>query len=102
MIHRDARSNAFTFVRIASLRAAQLTKGCVARVPASHRHTLTAQLEVVAGKVAFTSATPPGNTAVITIVTPVCGSVSDRYRQNDRARRWTETPAAPGAARPTV
>jgi DNA-directed RNA polymerase subunit K/omega len=51
MIHRSAESNAFEFVRVASLRAAQLMRGCTPRVPASHRSVLTAQLEVVAGKV---------------------------------------------------
>ena len=58
MIHRLASSNAFTFVRVAALRTAQLTKGCVARVPASHRHTLTAQLEVAAGKIEFVNSKP--------------------------------------------
>jgi len=57
MIHRQQTSNAFTFVRVAALRTVQLTRGCVARVPASHRHSLTAQLEVAAGKIVFTQGT---------------------------------------------
>jgi DNA-directed RNA polymerase subunit K/omega len=51
MIHRASDTNAFEFVRVATLRAAQLMRGCQPRVPASHRSILTAQLEIVAGKV---------------------------------------------------
>ncbi len=58
MVHRRQTSNAFTFVRVAAMRTVQLTKGCVARVPPSHRHSLTAQLEVAAGKIAFTPQEP--------------------------------------------
>jgi ribosomal protein S8E len=58
MVQRQSTSNAFTFVRVAALRTEQLTKGCIARVPASHRHSITAQLEVAAGKIAFTSPEP--------------------------------------------
>ena len=41
----------FEFVRLSALRAAQLTRGCTARVPARHKRTTTAQSEVAAGKV---------------------------------------------------
>ena len=51
MIHRAPDSNAFEFVKVASLRAAQLMKGCTARVPVGHRSVLTAQREVAEGKV---------------------------------------------------
>ena len=51
MIHRSADSNGFEFVRVASLRAAQLMRGCSPRVAPSHKSILTAQMEVVAGKV---------------------------------------------------
>ena len=51
MIHRSADSNVFEFVRVAALRAAQLMRGCQPRVPPSHKPILTAQLEVIAGKV---------------------------------------------------
>lgn len=51
MVHRPATANSFEFVRVASLRAAQLMRGCTPRVPASPRAVLTAQLEVAAGKV---------------------------------------------------
>jgi hypothetical protein len=51
MIHRPRESNAFEFVRVATLRAAQLMQGCSPRVAPSHRSILTAQLEVVSGVV---------------------------------------------------
>jgi DNA-directed RNA polymerase subunit K/omega len=51
MIHRAKDSNGFELVRVAALRAAQLMRGCRPRVPPSHRPILTAQLEVLAGKV---------------------------------------------------
>ena len=41
----------FEFARLSSLRAAQLMRGCVARVPAGHKRTTTAQHEIRAGKV---------------------------------------------------
>jgi DNA-directed RNA polymerase subunit K/omega len=41
----------FTFVRLASLRAAQLIRGCTPRVEAAHKATTTAQREVMEGKV---------------------------------------------------
>jgi DNA-directed RNA polymerase subunit K/omega len=52
MVHKAAQSNAFEFVVIAALRTQQLMRGCVARVPEGHKATTTAQLELVAGKVA--------------------------------------------------
>jgi DNA-directed RNA polymerase subunit K/omega len=41
----------FEFARLSSLRAAQLMRGCVARVPEKHKRTTTAQHEVAAGKI---------------------------------------------------
>jgi DNA-directed RNA polymerase subunit K/omega len=41
----------FEFVKLASLRAAQLMKGCTPRVPAARKSTTTAQREVASGKV---------------------------------------------------
>jgi DNA-directed RNA polymerase subunit K/omega len=46
--------NAFEFVVLSALRAAQLMKGCAPRVPIGLKHITTAQLEVAAGKVAKT------------------------------------------------
>jgi DNA-directed RNA polymerase subunit K/omega len=50
-IHRSATSNAFEFVAVASLRAHQLRRGCIQRVPGDHKLTTLAQMEIVAGKV---------------------------------------------------
>jgi len=41
----------FEFARVSSLRAAQLMRGCVARVPERHKRTTTAQHEVAGGKI---------------------------------------------------
>jgi DNA-directed RNA polymerase subunit K/omega len=41
----------FEFVAVASLRAAQLMRGCVPRVTDDHTTAITAQLEVAEGKV---------------------------------------------------
>jgi hypothetical protein len=41
----------FEFVKLSSLRAAQLMRGCVARVPERHKRTMTAQHEIATGKV---------------------------------------------------
>lgn len=48
---------AFEFVVLASLRTAQLMRGCIARVPTAHKHAVTAQREVSAGKVTNTGKT---------------------------------------------
>jgi len=48
----------FEFVVVASLRAAQLTRGCTSRVTEVHSTAVTAQLEVAAGKVAPIPAAP--------------------------------------------
>lgn len=52
MVSRPVGSNAFEFVVVSALRAAQLMQGCTPRVPAAYKHSTTAQLEVAAGKVA--------------------------------------------------
>jgi DNA-directed RNA polymerase subunit K/omega len=51
VIFRSQASNPFEFVVVAALRAKQLMRGCLPRVPAASRVTTTAQLELVAGKV---------------------------------------------------
>jgi DNA-directed RNA polymerase subunit K/omega len=52
VIQRPVGSNAFEFVIVSALRAAQLMRGCIPRVEGSHKHTTTAQMEVASGKVA--------------------------------------------------
>ncbi|MPY88333.1 MAG: hypothetical protein GEU99_10440 [Luteitalea sp.] len=51
MIDRDRLPNAFEFVVLSGLRVRQLIKGCVPRVPGEHKHIVTAQREVLSGKV---------------------------------------------------
>jgi DNA-directed RNA polymerase subunit K/omega len=41
----------FEFVKVASLRSAQLMRGCTPRVPQKGKPTTTAQREVASGKV---------------------------------------------------
>jgi hypothetical protein len=52
VVTRPVGMNAFEFVVVSSLRAAQLMRGCTPRVPPGYKHIVTAQLEVAAGKVA--------------------------------------------------
>lgn len=51
MVKRPVHMNAFEFVVLSSLRAAQLMRGCTPRVTTSQKMIMTAQLEVAAGKV---------------------------------------------------
>ena len=66
MIWRPDPSNAFEFVVVSALRAAQLMRGCTPRVAVGYKHITTAQLEVAAGKVMKVSepsapgVSPPG------------------------------------------
>jgi len=60
--------SAFEFAVLASLRAAQLMRGCTPRVEGGHTTGVTAQLEVAAGKVVRavegTVQDPPGTIGV--------------------------------------
>ena len=51
MFYRSSHIGAFEFAVLASLRAKQLTRGCVPRVESSHKVAVTAQLEIMVGKV---------------------------------------------------
>jgi DNA-directed RNA polymerase subunit K/omega len=51
VIHRPTHIGAFQFVVVASLRAAQLTRGCLPKVAGPHKVTVTAQLEVSEGQI---------------------------------------------------
>ena len=52
MIHRPAAVGAFEFVVLATLRAAQLMRGCIPKVDGStHKPTVIAQIEVAALKI---------------------------------------------------
>jgi DNA-directed RNA polymerase subunit K/omega len=52
VVHRPADTNPFEFIVVASLRAAQLMRGCTPLVEPASRIITTAQLEVAAGKIA--------------------------------------------------
>ena len=51
MVRRPADMNAFEFVVVAGLRAAQLQRGCIPRVDCSPKVIVTAQQEVADRKV---------------------------------------------------
>jgi len=51
VIQRPIDFNAFEFVVLAGLRAAQLARGCTPRVAGFDKVTVTAQAEVAEGKV---------------------------------------------------
>jgi len=52
MVRPPPGLSAFEFVVLASLRAAQLTRGCTPRVAGTHKRVVIAQLEVSSGLVA--------------------------------------------------
>ena len=58
MVHRPAIGNAFEFVILSSLRAAQLMRGCSPRVPIGTKPIVTAQMEVAEGKIGQGPRTP--------------------------------------------
>ena len=51
MVQRPPAVGAFQFVVLATLRAAQLTRGCRPRVAGTHKAAVTAQIEIAEGKV---------------------------------------------------
>ena len=51
MIQRPPGIGAFQFVILATLRAAQLMRGCRPRIDGAHKATVMAQFEVAEGKV---------------------------------------------------
>ena len=67
MIQRPPGVGAFQFVVLATLRSAQLMRGCRPRVDGVHKATVTAQLEVSEGRVTqlFTPVDAVGEQAAI-------------------------------------
>jgi DNA-directed RNA polymerase subunit K/omega len=61
VIHRPSQIGAFEFAVVAALRAKQLSRGCVPRIEAHHKVAVTAQLEVIAGKIARVAEGDPEN-----------------------------------------
>jgi DNA-directed RNA polymerase subunit K/omega len=58
LMQRPFGVGAFQFVILSSLRAVQLTRGCLPRVDGVHKNTVIAQLEVSQGKVIQQPAPP--------------------------------------------
>ncbi len=63
MIHRPDTIGAFEFAVLASLRAAQLCRGCTPRVTGDHLVAVTAQMEVAGGAVGAAEAGAPAGAA---------------------------------------
>ena len=61
-MQRPPGIGAFQFVVLASLRAVQLTRGCLPRIDGAHKNTVIAQLEVSQGKVVEALPPSPGDT----------------------------------------
>ena len=59
MVRRPVEMNAYEFVIVSALRAAQLMRGCTPRIDSDHKTIMTAQLEVAAGKVGKLEPVPP-------------------------------------------
>lgn len=57
-MRRPMGMSTFEFVVVSSLRAAQLMRGCTARVDGDHKIIVTAQLEVAAGAIAAAARAP--------------------------------------------
>ena len=70
VIQRPSHLGIFQFVVLSTLRAAQLMKGCPPRVDGMHKATITAQLEVSAGKVIQVALAGPGAIGVLPAVPP--------------------------------
>jgi DNA-directed RNA polymerase subunit K/omega len=51
MVKRPLHMGRFEFAVVCGLRAAQLSRGCIALVPAGHKLTTTAQMEVAEAKI---------------------------------------------------
>ena len=61
MVNRPSGMNAFEFVVLCGLRAAQLQRGCTPRVPPSEKVAVTAQHEVAERKVVRYMESVPSN-----------------------------------------
>jgi DNA-directed RNA polymerase subunit K/omega len=76
MVHRSETENSFEFVRVASLRAAQLMRGCIAHVEASKKAVVTAQREVALGLVRALPRVPSVPNLAIVPTMPTVGPKS--------------------------
>jgi DNA-directed RNA polymerase subunit K/omega len=68
VIQRPAGIGTFEFVVLATLRAAQLMRGCRPRVDGIHKAAVIAQLEVAQGKVIAMVGDEPGPDTVAVVL----------------------------------
>ncbi len=68
MINRPDGIGAFKFAVLASLRAAQLCRGCLPRIEGEHCVAVTAQMEVAGGAVSADDMAPAESEAPIVAV----------------------------------
>jgi len=73
MVNRPQEITSFEFIAIATLRTAQLIRGCVPRVPSGHKLTTTAQLEVTAGQILKLSQPYPCKRGTDTVTSNLLG-----------------------------
>ena len=59
MIRPPGEMGTFEFVAIATLRVAQLTRGCTPRISEKHSTAITAQMEVAEGRVTSAARVAP-------------------------------------------
>lgn len=71
MINRPDGIGAFKFATLASLRAAQLCRGCLPRVEGGHSVAVTAQMEVAGGAVAAHDVDAPAEADAPALVPPL-------------------------------
>jgi hypothetical protein len=84
VIPRSPDIGAFQFVVLATLRAAQLIRGCRPRVDGAHKTTVTAQFEVAEGRIRQVSSAP----------TSVAGSASAAVVLQQRSPTGSASPSA--------
>ena len=71
MINRPNSIGAFEFAVLASLRAAQLCRGCMPRTEGGHSVAITAQMEVAAGAVVSHDPGAPAATDAPSLPSPI-------------------------------
>ena len=88
MIYRPSQIGAFEFAVLAARRAEQLIRGCVPRVEGGHKFVVTAQLEVISGRVARavegTAQDSPDTVERTQAHAPLC---DEQHRDTDIARQ---------------
>jgi len=97
VIYRPDRIGTFEFAVVAALRAEQLRRGCVPRVEAHHKFVVTAQLEVIAGKIARVAEGPLQDVSDTVVLAPTDATLSDETLRNTDMPR-AEAPPSVGLA----